>query len=412
MEQIDWHTGTYGTGRTSASGVRLLFAGDWAPVRRFTDTLCARPGALYGDSLKRVFADADFRIINVECVLHDTPDLWHPVPKEGPNLAGPSASVNDLKCLGTDLALLANNHIYDFGAGGLRATRDLLEKSGLRTCGSGTCQEDAYDGTVVSIGGRDVAFVNFQEGEEGPDTGRAPELAGWDLDRVRASIRAHCREGRTVIALPHADREFLPFPAPYIQAAFRSFVEAGAAAVIAHHPHVPRGVEVYRGAPIFYSLGNFAFWQEHPGIFRKIGYLVHLCIGKGGAIGWKLFAYLIRPDQIDLPSEEERKRILAHLASVSETHLSPHSVLAAWHAAIDAIPVDEWYASCTGMDYTFKCLKERDPTGLARMRTRLSSPSHYTFMKDGITRILDGQHGQSDPRLVEQIRLWTEGTGF
>jgi poly-gamma-glutamate synthesis protein (capsule biosynthesis protein) len=36
-------------------------------------------------------------------------------------------------------------------------------------------------------------------------------------------------------------------------------VERGAAAVLGAHPHRVQGIEVYRGAPVFYSLGNFVY---------------------------------------------------------------------------------------------------------------------------------------------------------
>ena len=33
--------------------------------------------------------------------------------------------------------------------------------------------------------------------------------------------------------------------------------------ILGHHPHVPRGVEVYKGRVIFYSLGNLIFGHNH-----------------------------------------------------------------------------------------------------------------------------------------------------
>ena len=38
-------------------------------------------------------------------------------------------------------------------------------------------------------------------------------------------------------------------------------IDAGADAVVGHGPHVLRGVEFYKGRPIFYSLGNFATYR-------------------------------------------------------------------------------------------------------------------------------------------------------
>ncbi len=37
----------------------------------------------------------------------------------------------------------------------------------------------------------------------------------------------------------------------------------GAEAVIGHHPHVVQDIELYKGVPIFYSLGNFIFDQYY-----------------------------------------------------------------------------------------------------------------------------------------------------
>src|SRR5690606_29076429 len=46
----------------------------------------------------------------------------------------------------------------------------------------------------------------------------------------------------------------------------KALVDAGADAVMGHHPHVVQDVAFYDGVPIFYSLGNFIFdqyWNEH-----------------------------------------------------------------------------------------------------------------------------------------------------
>jgi poly-gamma-glutamate synthesis protein (capsule biosynthesis protein) len=39
-------------------------------------------------------------------------------------------------------------------------------------------------------------------------------------------------------------------------------IDAGADLVFGHGPHILRGIELYRGKPIFYSLGNFVFQNE------------------------------------------------------------------------------------------------------------------------------------------------------
>ena len=71
----------------------------------------------------------------------------------------------------------------------------------------------------------------------------------------------------------HLKREV---PAEFIETFARACIDAGADAFIGHGPHVLRGIEIYRGKPIFYSLGNFIFQNDlirkHPqDIYDKVG---------------------------------------------------------------------------------------------------------------------------------------------
>ncbi len=50
---------------------------------------------------------------------------------------------------------------------------------------------------------------------------------------------------------------------PMARAFAHDIIDAGADMILGHHPHVPRGVEVYRGKVIFYSLGNLIFGHSH-----------------------------------------------------------------------------------------------------------------------------------------------------
>lgn len=67
-------------------------------------------------------------------------------------------------------------------------------------------------------------------------------------DRVLVSLHAH--EGEN----GHYND---PSTAPFIPEFARQCVDAGADAFVGHGPHTVRGVEIYEGAPLFYSLGNF-----------------------------------------------------------------------------------------------------------------------------------------------------------
>ena len=51
-------------------------------------------------------------------------------------------------------------------------------------------------------------------------------------------------------------------PAEFIGTFAREMIEAGADLVVGHGPHLLRGLELYKGKPIFYSLGNFIGQNE------------------------------------------------------------------------------------------------------------------------------------------------------
>jgi poly-gamma-glutamate synthesis protein (capsule biosynthesis protein) len=51
-------------------------------------------------------------------------------------------------------------------------------------------------------------------------------------------------------------------PPPWLVEFAKKCLDNGATAFIVHGPHQLRGIEVYRGKPIFYSLGNFIFHEE------------------------------------------------------------------------------------------------------------------------------------------------------
>lgn len=72
-------------------------------------------------------------------------------------------------------------------------------------------------------------------------------------------------------------------PAPFQRSLARRFARAGADLIIGHHPHVAQGWEVCEDTPVFYSLGNFNFWQFRMKTEKKhrFGYMVEWDPGTG-----------------------------------------------------------------------------------------------------------------------------------
>jgi len=213
------------------------------------------------------------------------------------NLRADPALAPELRRLGVDVATLANNHASDFGLTGLRDTLAAVQGAGVRTVGAGEDLEAAMAPAVVARGGLRVAFLGFattlpqgcaaaanRPGLAGvrvlsryvvdpvtvdENPGIAPyvetEVMPGDAERaVAATARAKADADVVVVGVhwgvPHGwTAAFQSELADYQAPLGHMLVDAGADAVIGHHPHVLHGVEVYRGRPIFYSLGNFIF---------------------------------------------------------------------------------------------------------------------------------------------------------
>ena len=74
----------------------------------------------------------------------------------------------------------------------------------------------------------------------------AIEEANLQADYVLVSIHGHLLVGNDKYNVPEVQEQIC-----------RAFIDAGADAVVGHGPHLLRAIEVYKGKPIFYSLGDF-----------------------------------------------------------------------------------------------------------------------------------------------------------
>lgn len=216
--------------------------------------------------LAPLIAGADLAFLNLEgaVLAPDEPDTR---PKCQPTVRGcfafrmPPQTVDQLVAAGFDLVSIANNHILDFGPAGQAATRRHLERAGL-----------AYSGPVGTVARREVrgtrvAMLAMSVYEHSYDLNR--------LEDALAAIRAAAADHDVVIVSMHAGGEgpeymHVPDRAEYFlgrnRGDLRKFahaaVGAGADLVIGHGPHVPRGIELFGGRLIAYSLGNFATYQR------------------------------------------------------------------------------------------------------------------------------------------------------
>lgn len=82
-----------------------------------------------------------------------------------------------------------------------------------------------------------------------------------DSNSILAQIRLARSNADVVIVMLHSHEpsDESDTPAEFAQRFARAAIDAGASIVVGDGPHQLRGIELYRGRLIFYSLGNFAF---------------------------------------------------------------------------------------------------------------------------------------------------------
>jgi poly-gamma-glutamate synthesis protein (capsule biosynthesis protein) len=86
-----------------------------------------------------------------------------------------------------------------------------------------------------------------------------------DLDEIGASVRSAAKFADYTIVTIHAHEGGTggrTVPAEFLVTFARAMIDAGADVFVGHGPHVLRGIEIYKGKPIFYSLGDFIFQND------------------------------------------------------------------------------------------------------------------------------------------------------
>lgn len=120
--------------------------------------------------------------------------------------------------------------------------------------GEGEAEDEEDDG--LSLFGQ-----NYRIGDR---HGVEYEMEPIDVRELERSIRTAKRNADFVIVHVHAHEpgNWSETPAAFLEELAHRAVDAGADQFVGHGPHQLRGIEIYRGKPIFYSLANFIFQNE------------------------------------------------------------------------------------------------------------------------------------------------------
>ncbi len=172
----------------------------------------------------------------------------------------PTEYAQALKQSGFNLLSNNNNHARDFGEQGLAATHNALSEQALAH------SSDVAGVAYQHINGLSIAMVAYATGPEPyrlQQTEKAAALVAelkQQNDLVLVSFHGGA-EGKTAQHVPKTIETYYGEDRGDVYAFAHAMVDAGADMILGHGPHVLRGMEIYQGKLIAYSLGNFSAWE-------------------------------------------------------------------------------------------------------------------------------------------------------
>ena len=204
------------------------------------------------------------RAKNIPVLSQKISDWW---AGEGPrlvNLEGPLAKACDsqpnpyLFCnpeaLWLEISQIAtywgimNNHMLDLGKDGFEETKKIIESAGETAV-----TDTPYENETMRLYAV-TAIINPV------DEAKSYDISDRDK-AILAELKSH-RDDKLNIVFLHYGTEYQALADDSENRLLESFIDAGADAVIGAHSHVVSDMRIYKGKPIFRSLGNFIFDQS------------------------------------------------------------------------------------------------------------------------------------------------------
>jgi poly-gamma-glutamate synthesis protein (capsule biosynthesis protein) len=214
-------------------------------------------------AVRALIEGADIAAANFENPAPDKP-RYH---TSGTTFSADPRFIDGLAAAGIDYVSLANNHNRDAGGAGLLQTIANVTKRGIAISGAGKNLAAARKPAILEAGGIKVAILGYDAiASSYHATATRIGSAGLSAAAVKQDVAAARKAGANlVIVYPHWGTEYDDTPFPAQKRLARMIIDNGADMVIGNHAHWAAAMEIYKGKPIWYALGNFVFdqtWSE------------------------------------------------------------------------------------------------------------------------------------------------------
>lgn len=279
--------------------VSLFAAGDVMLDKKPGELILQQgPGSVF-TGVDELMLAADLAFVNLEGPVSEG---GGPVSKRY-TFCGQPTALEALVEAGIDVVSFANNHALDYGVPAFLDTLQYLGASEIAYVGAGRNRLEALSPWLTEVNGLTIGFLAFGQRDVLPGwaqtawaaTDEGPGIAMHDVPGGREEMLAAIKQTKqladVVLVSMHWGYEGLLAPVAWQRELGRAIIDAGATAIIGHHPHQAYGVELYDGKPIFYSLGNFLFHPYEDG--QREGYVALLELGLSGVKSFELIPILM-----------------------------------------------------------------------------------------------------------------------
>ncbi len=227
----------------------ITFGREWTPIltRRGTIYPFAELGSALSDP------DLTFAFLG-----GGVGDAGEPMPALRNHLRSSPLVAFVLADAGIDAVAIADPHLMDYGDAGLAGTRDALANAGIETFGAGTNDTLARMRSLHGAGGVSVACLSYLHGARRSHAGqREPGTNPALPSHVREDVADASASADVVLVFYNWGEAGSDVVDGKQRLFARMAVDAGATAVFGVRDQTYLGAEVYKGRPVFYSIGDF-----------------------------------------------------------------------------------------------------------------------------------------------------------
>ncbi len=237
--------------------ISIILLGDYLPAASAAPVIRRKGYSYTFSGVRDALQETDIIFLNLETPLsgggtaHENKQyVFHADPE----------AAEAMRSAGVRVVSLANNHIMDYGPDALDDTLKSLRSAGIAHVGAGRTLSEASMPAAFRIRNMNTAFLAFSNTfpkDFWAKKGSPGTFFGSDW-AVKRAVKAAAGTGPLIVSF-HWGEELARQPKEYQIYLAHLAIDSGADLVVGHHPHVPQPIEIYRGKPILYSLGNFSF---------------------------------------------------------------------------------------------------------------------------------------------------------